>query len=267
MTERRPPHPTANDKASADSSKKNSGSRYVESLPDIERCLKHIRDQRTKLTIRIDGSDESYECRILDITDKSILLEDISVHSAIKTIARAKNFSLSARDESSFVFIDTTRVTKVDEERGVPYLHVKMPKRLMLQQRRRASRFAIPMRIAAKGAKMTLMGGAEGHPYNGDLVASIIDISAGGCRIQFDRRNSFEPQQDMVFRSCEITIPPLLTVRSEAVIRHHHVHKPSSSLVCGVELINMQVTDRRRLEKFIQSIKNSQHITSRFATR
>ena len=59
------------------------------------------------------------------------------------------------------------------------------------------------------------------------------------------------------FDNCAITIPKLLEIHSEAVVRHYHENKHSQTLVCGMELTKMHVTDRRRLEHFIQTIAKS----------
>jgi c-di-GMP-binding flagellar brake protein YcgR len=222
-------------------------SRYLTSKPDIAACLKQLRDQRMDLTLRLEGTNESYTCKILDVNDNDFLIEDISPRSGIQVLRVAPKFSISARDQGTYVYIEETRVTKWDQERGIPFFHVAFPKQMLFQQRRRAARFRLPMRVSATGASITLFN-------SNTLVGRIIDISAGGCRAEFDLPTQWDVHNEERFENCAITIPKLLEIHSEAVVRHYHQNKHNQTLVCGIELTKMHVTDRRRLEHFIQTI-------------
>ena len=226
-----------------------SDSRYLTEVGDIAAALKRLRDLRSTLTLRIDGDADTVECRVLDVLADAVLLEDIRPHTATRRVVTAANFSLTARSDGTFVFIDEAHVRRVDAERGVPYLTVTMPRRVLYQQRRRAARYAVPMRIATDGAYIKLPTSADQL-----VVGQIVDISAGGCRVEFATDAAVTLTQDLVFDECIITIPPMLEVTGRAVVRHHHTNKHTGAIVCGLELTDMRVTDRRRLERFIQSI-------------
>lgn len=222
-------------------------SRYLNDRDDIINCLKQLRDQRASLTLRVDGLPESYQCKVLDVSAEDFLIEDITPRSGITSIRDAKKFSLSARAEGMFVYIEETHLLKWDQERGIPYFHIALPDRILSQQRRRAARFRLPLRVSASGASITMFNEVE-------MVGRIIDISAGGCRAEFELPSPWPVKNDDHFDNCAITIPKLLEIHSEAVVRHFHENKHSKTLVCGIELTKMHVTDRRRLEHFIQTI-------------
>ena len=225
-------------------------SRYLKKREDIVRSLKELRDHRSELTLRVDGDEQTYTCKLLDVTDHDFLIEDISPRTGLTAVRSAKKISIAARTRGTFVFIEDARVTKADEERGIPYFHIPLPKSMLYHQRRKSARFRLPLRVSAEGSSITLFGAAE-------MTGRIIDISAGGCRAEFKLPVSHQINNDMVIEDCAITIPNLLEIHSEAVVRHHHENKHTKTLVCGFELTKMHVTDRRRLEHFIQTIAKS----------
>ncbi len=225
-------------------------SRYLEESQEIINCLKELRDQRCDLTLRVEGQTETFKCKLLDVSEHDFLIEDISPRSGIGVIRDAKSFSISARNNGSFVYIEESHINKWDQERGIPFFHIKLPERLLYQQRRKTARFRVPLRVSASGASITLFDETE-------LVGRVIDISAGGCRAEFPLPSPWTVKADQQFENCAITIPKLLEIHSEVIVRHFHEKKHSKTLVCGFELIKMHVTDRRRLEHFIQIIAKS----------
>ncbi len=229
-------------------------SRYLDNVDDIVSCLKQLRDRRSNLSIRIDQKEETYQCKLLDVGDNSFLIEDVQPRSGIAALRQSKRLSLSARAEGMFVFIEKTKLLKMDAERGIPFFELKLPTSILSQQRRRAARFRLPLRVSASGARISLFSEKE-------ISGRIIDISAGGCRAEFDLPAPWPVKNDDCFDNCAITIPKLLELHGQAVIRHFHENKHSQKLVCGIELTKMHVTDRRRLEHFIQTISRSAEST------
>lgn len=114
------------------------------------------------------------------------------------------------------------------------------------QQRRRESRFRLPMRVMTRGASVLL---ERDLPMTGKIV----DISVGGCRAEFAIQGSL-PRRDEEIGNCRIIIPSLLQVTSKAVIRHVRMDVQRPVFECSIELTEMAVTDRRRLEQFVQSL-------------
>jgi len=225
-------------------------SKYLSDKADIIASLKQLRDRRLDLTVRVENQKDTYTCKVLDVSEQAFLIEDISPRTGIQVLRTAQRFSISARAAGTFAYIEATRVLKWDQERGVPYFHVALPDRMLFQHRRRAARYRQPLRVSANGASITLFG-------NTNLVGRIIDISVGGCRAEFDLPAPEAIHNEALFENCAITIPNLLEIHSEIVVRHCHENKHSRSLVCGLELTDMHVTDRRRLEQFIQNISRS----------
>jgi c-di-GMP-binding flagellar brake protein YcgR len=224
-----------------------AGSRYLESQPDILRCLKRLRDERADLTLRIDRSSDHFRAKVLDVTDSEFLVEDITPREGIKMLQVGTTFSVSARARGLFAFIEDVRITQVDAERGLPFFHVNLPDRILCQQRRVAARYRLPLRVSADGATVTLF---RDTPMTGNLI----DLSVGGCRAEFDAGPEMPFQNDEEVDVCAITISDFFELHGKAAIRHASYNKAKHKLVVGIELTEMHVTDRRRLEQFIQSI-------------
>jgi hypothetical protein len=52
-------------------------SRFLNTVKDIEQCLKTVRDECTPLTLTIDGSATRITATVLDVIKRGILVEDI----------------------------------------------------------------------------------------------------------------------------------------------------------------------------------------------
>ncbi|MCR9278802.1 MAG: flagellar brake protein [Pseudomonadaceae bacterium] len=240
--------------ATASSTKSSSAgstdSRYLSEPDDVTRTLKLLRDTRTALTLSFDGDPATYQARILDTSGEVFLLEDIVPRSGHQHLVNGQEFTATARMQGMYAYFAGNRVIECHAERGLPYYSVPLPKRLLFQQRRRAARFQIPLKVAGNGASLTL-----GGPRN--IKGRVVDISAGGCRVTFP--GPIDPplcvNNDKEF--CEIDVPKLLQLKATGVIRHMHGNRDGSEITCGIELVEMSVTDRRRLEQFIQSISRA----------
>ncbi len=228
--------------------KQDGSSRYVNDLNTIEAAFKQFRDQRTKLQLRFEGVSEVFSARILDVTNGNALLEDIVPRSGLEHLRSRNYFSLAARDQGVYMYVDRIRSHKSDSERGVPYFLIELPSSILYQQRRRNARIELPLRVKAQGARIRVAYG------NLELVGDILDLSAGGVRAQFlgQRETSLQPEQ--VLDACVLHIRNQLELESQATVRHALLDRKNSVLSCGLELTEMHVTDRRRLEQYVESL-------------
>ena len=224
-------------------------SRYLTRREDILDALKVLRDQRNQLKLSV-SDEETLTCKVLDVVDDGFLIDDIKPRTALATLRKRPKFSLSGRGDGTYVFIETAQIIDEGQASELPYFHVALPSQLLCQQRRRAPRFRLPLRVSAKGARITLFRDTAMH-------GRLIDISAGGCRAAFEPPHLGDPLRlEEQIASCTIFLPPSLEIASEAVLRHFHTRK-DGVLVCGLELTRMHVADRRRLEIFIQSLSRT----------
>jgi c-di-GMP-binding flagellar brake protein YcgR len=229
----------------------SKSSRYLTDPGEISQIFKLLRDQRAELQLRFDKEAETFRAKVLDLQGGSILIEDIHPRDGMRFLRSAHPFALAARIEGLYIHSADNRAHKSDSERNVPFFHVALPKTMLCQQRRRTARFRLPLRVAANGARITLrLAGRNDSP----LVGSIIDISAGGCRAEFSGFKFRPLHDDDELEGCSLSIPKLLEVTARAALRHSTLDAKRNILSCGIEFTEMNVTDRRRLEQFIETI-------------
>jgi len=221
---------------------------FLTQRSEIERVFRIFRDQCSLVQLRFGRVEDQFTARVLEVTDKVFLLEDIRPRNGLRLMRDGEPFSLAGRVDGIYAHVDELRVTETAEDRGVPYFVCKLPAGMLYQQRRRAARFRLPLSVAKDGARITL------HRSDRPLSGYLVDISAGGCRVVFDVKSDPELLPDEVVERAEIDIPHLLALTARAVIRHHAYNKQTGQLACGIEFSEMPVRDRRRLEQFIQKI-------------
>jgi c-di-GMP-binding flagellar brake protein YcgR len=231
-------------------------SRYLTNRDEIVRVLKIFRDQRADLQLRFEQDIGIYTAKVLDLQKQDLLLEDLQPRDGSKHLRARKPFSLSGRVEGIYIHCVGNVSERADSERGVPYFHVALPESLLYQQRRRAARFRLPLRVVANGAQVHLF---RKDGKDTPLTGRIIDISAGGCRAELAGVLSPPLQNDEILEGCAISVPNLLNVHSKGAVRHAGVDEERQVTTCGIEFTEMHVTDRRRLEQFIQAIAKLAH--------
>lgn len=222
---------------------------YVTDAGEARRIFTLFRDQRSDLSLRFEGESQTFTGHVLDVDDTSFLLENIRPRSGLSLLNGDDPFSLTGRSEGIFVYAEDLRTEAALADRGVPYYRVPLPERLLYQQRRRAARFRIPLRVATHGAEV-LVSRSEGRP----ISAAIVDISVGGCRCVFEGFPYPALEVGDQVAGCRINVPRLLNLEAEGSIRHVSYDKDSNTTTCGIEFIEMDITDRRRLEQFVQSL-------------
>ncbi len=219
---------------------------YITDLIEIADTLRAFRDQRTDLRVRLGSAADEILARILDVGEREMLIEDIRPRAALVLLRARAQFSFAGRMDGLYAFAEKATVLSREEERGLPFFRIALPSSMLVQQRRRDTRIRLPMRVATRGASVVLERDLP-------MLGRIVDISAGGLRAEFAIQGTL-PRRDEEVQFCRITIPNLLQLESTAVIRHVRMDVQRRLFECGIELKEMPVTDRRRLEQFVQSL-------------
>jgi len=231
---------------------------YLHKPVEISIALRTLRNQHAKLQLTFEGEPTVYSARILDVSDKELLLENLVPRSGLRLMTSGRRFAFSARADGVYLHSEENRVRKIDEERGVPFFRVALPNSVLYQQRRRAARYRLSLRTTTMPANITLLRDVvTDRDHGATLEGRVLDISAGGCRVQVEGPIHPPLTADEVLKSCDINIPKLLDLKVDAVIRHASYEKQTRTVTCGVEFSSMRITDRRRLEQFIQALARS----------
>ena len=228
---------------------------YLHKTDDITRALKTLRDQRAELQLRFSSDRTLYSAKILDVNNSELLLEDIRPRSGRQLMTRGRTFSFSGRSAGLYLHSEDNRILKIDSERGLPFYRISLPSSVLYQQRRRTARFRLPLKVLTSDSRATLV--RRGNSDRESVIGRVIDISAGGCRVEIDGPMDPPIATDEELRSCAIKVPGLLEFDARGAIRHFNYNKKPNTLTCGIELTEMSVTNRRRLEHFIQTLSKT----------
>jgi c-di-GMP-binding flagellar brake protein YcgR len=195
---------------------------------------------------------QTYKAKVLDLKDRTVLIEDIHPRDGMRLLREGRPFAMAARIDGMYVHAVQNRAHKADSERNVPFFHMQLPRQHALPAAPPCARFRLPLRVAANGARVIAVPGGQRTPSR--CRASIIDISAGGCRAEFTDCRFRPIHDDDPLDGCALSIPNLLELKAKAAIRHSSYDTKRHVLTCGIEFTEMEVTDRRRLEQFVQSL-------------
>lgn len=225
-------------------------SRYLTDPTEIRQAFLIYRDQRSKLIIRFENDSSMFTARLLDVTDSELLLEDLQPRSGLQLLRQATPFSLSGRAQGQYVMADSNHVHKASAERGVPYFHVALPTSLLFQQRRREQRISLSLDIKGSGANIRIPATQPDQP---SVVGELLDISSGGCRVLYKASDALLLEDQSVVEDCQLHVHDHLQLTTSVQVRHRSTNQREGEQQCGLEFIRMSVTDRRRLEQFVQA--------------
>lgn len=227
---------------------------YLHRPVEIVSALRALRNQQATVQLRLEGDSTVYTARILDVCEQELLIEDLVPRTGLRSMSAGARFSFSARAGGMYLHSEENTVRRADEDRGIPFFRIELPASVLFQQRRQAKRYRLPLQLTSAEATITLIRDVAADRDHGNVLEGrIVDISAGGCRVEIDGP-IHPPVETPESLTCTVNMPKLLDVSADATIRHASYDKHTRMLVCGIEFTSMQITDRRRLDQFIQAL-------------
>lgn len=215
--------------------------------------LKILRDHSAELELRLPSIEAECTGRVLDVLPDGFLLENIRPRDVLSQLRRGIRFSFAARLDGLYLCGEDCSITGVESERGLPYYRATLPERLLRQQRRRHTRITLPPRVSPDEGLIHI------DRANGDeavLQGQIIDVSVGGCRAVFNGAVVPTLETDERLPQCRLQVTSTLTFTASGVVRHNAWDAKQRNTTCGIEFTEMSVTDRRRLEHYIQQVSS-----------
>lgn len=226
---------------------------YLTDAGDIAPILKILRDHSAALELRLPGADGEYTGRILDLGKNEFLLQDVRPRDGLTKLRPGTRFTFAARLDGLYICGEECTVAGVESERGLPYFRASLPRRLLRQQRRRHTRIALPPRVSPNEGTIRLTR-TQGSITS--LDGQIIDISVGGCRAVF--KGAVVPVLTLneTLPACELGVTATLRLSAAGIIRHSSWDAKQRTTTCGIEFVEMNITDRRRLEHYVQQLSS-----------
>ncbi len=233
----------------------NAFTTYLKDPAEIGEALKTLRNQRVGLKLTFENETTIFTARVLDVLGDEFLIEDLQPRSGLKLMGARRRFAFSGRANGLYLYSEGNQVRLIDEDRGVPFFRIPLPSNALFQQRRRATRYDLPLRTDSNPATVNLFRKvATDRDHTNTLEGRMLDISAGGCRVAIPGPVHPPLESGEILESASISIPSLYDLSVQAVVRHASYNKLTRKVICGMEFTGMHVTDRRRLEQFIQSL-------------
>jgi len=221
---------------------------YLTDGVDMIPVLRVLRDHSVEIDLRLHGVETVYHARVLDLDDNRYLLRDIRPRDGVGLLRKGTRFTFSARMEGLYICGEDSEILAVESERGLPYFKASLPQRLLRQQRRRHTRVQLPPRVSPLDGVIDINRGQSNSAVRG----RIIDISVAGCRAEV--AGAIVPGLEIgeAVAGCMLRLSASLVLQAEAAIRHQSWDPARRVTTVGVELTEMGVTERRRLEQYVQ---------------
>lgn len=230
-----------------------SGSVWSRNVDDRESIWKLFRaffERGDPLGLRFESVDTAYSAQIREVDHRRVTLGTIQPRSGELLLETGRRFSVSGRSEGGYVFAADLVADAAGSDAAGNLFRFELPKRLLLQQRRRGPRFELPASLRNGRAKILLVQGPR------TASGAIEDISASGCRAQFDAVDAELLNGRDVFDRALIDVAGLLSIGARVAIRYRAKDAKAGRVTCGMEFTRMDPDDAERLEQFVRNLAN-----------
>ena len=221
--------------------------RYLNEPDDVTSVFRFFRDQQSEITLRFSDTKDPYSARVVDLEPEKVLLQNIIPNTGAELLARGVPFSISGRADGLFVYISDNKAFSEEADAGAGCYRIPLPHSVLYQQRRKSSRFRLPVKVGVHRSCIELTAQPQ-------CVGRLLDISAGGVRVVIDPAKQDALAIDDHFENCQLLIPNALDIRVSVAVRHTNYNPVGQRLACGLEFVGMSASDRDQLDQFLAQI-------------
>jgi len=225
-------------------------SRNVDDRESIWKLFREFLERGDPLGLRFEAVDTAYSAQIREVDHRRVILAAIQPRSGELLLESGRRFSVSGRSEGGYVFAADLAAEAAGSDPAGNLFRFDLPKRVLLQQRRRGPRFELPASLRTGRAKILLVQGPR------TASGAIEDISASGCRAQFDAADADLLGGRDVFDRALIDVAGLLSIGARVAIRYRARDAKAGRVTCGMEFTRMDPDDADRLEQFVRNLAN-----------
>lgn len=222
-------------------------SRYLSEPEDVSSVFRFFRDQQSEITLRFADVENAFTARVLDLEPNRVLLQNIIPASGAELLAQGTPFSISGRADGLFVYISENRALANEALAVNGCYRIPLPVSVLYQQRRRASRYRLPVKVDIHRSYIQLSAEPE-------RKGRILDISEGGARILLDPAKTDTVLINDEFRRCRILVPHALDIEVHVGVRHTNYNPVGQRLACGLQILTINAANRRELDAFLKNI-------------
>lgn len=222
-------------------------SRYLSEPDDVTSVFRFFRDQQSEITLRFADTDDVFTARVVDLERTNVLLQNIIPNNGVDLLTHGVPFSISGRADGLFVYISDNRALTADASAANGSYRIPLPSSVLYQQRRRASRYRLPVKVDIHRSFIALTEDAT-------QTGRILDISSGGARILLDPARTDTVLINDEFEQCRVVVPKALDILVHVSVRHTNYNPVGQRLACGLQILNISTADRRDLDAFLVNI-------------
>lgn len=227
----------------------------METLTDTARItglLRRLQEQRTLLSVRIEGHSQEFTTAIITLSAENgyLMFDELKPQQGHELLKQSPGIRVKAQLEGVVIVFNTT-VTEFGEQDAIAFYRATLPATLDYHQRRQSVRIpmsaANPMPVSLKTEDGLLLKG------------NMADLSIGGLRVCFDKDlpAQLEPGQKL---DCSFPLPPDNRERftCELVIRvikgRHESHKAS---FIGGQFVDITKPQERHVERAVMLLQRA----------
>lgn len=211
--------------------------------------LRLLQQHRDPLTIQFTNRNQRYQSFLIAVDrDRNILaLDELVPNDGERLIRQGEAFHVEGYRDGVRMAWDCEHEMTIGELDGAPCYWGWLPESVAYHQRRGAFRVSLK---STEPVEAELRGDKLAQP----LPATLLDISATGCKLQFSGDVSDRLRNGQVYEQLRLKLPfGALEVAVE--VRHHHHDAPADCSFVGAHFHQASGPAKRQIERFVYQLQ------------
>ncbi len=225
---------------------------FVTEPAKIQRLLKAIESDSGLCMIELEGSEQTYNSRIIDIQEnkKIIILDELMPDSGNQLLQQCKQLKLSTYLNNIHLSIALSNL-KAEHAQGMGYYKAPFPRRIYYPQRRKSPR------IHLNTHKLTFQGTSNRTQFS--VGGTVIDISRHGIGIIIDNTIARIQRGDQLSH-CILILPDHSKIHFDLIVRFAKpYHNNRTKLIIGGYYSEIKSSkEQKQLEQFFALTERSE---------
>jgi c-di-GMP-binding flagellar brake protein YcgR len=225
-------------------SRKHHDNKHQLDNDDSLKILRNFKHNNSRLTIEVESYQQTFQSSVITIdrSNNTLIMDELFPKPEFKikenTLLHCKFHENGSLTSFRSPFIKHTRSD------GMPAILVRYPSNVKHGQRR--SNFRLTL-------KSSHTSSAKLFPsYRPTLTGVIKDISSHGLRINIQGNESDTLKKGDILKSCQIFLDKNRSIECQLTVRSkRYYNRPYRHTQIGTEITDIQLSDRKRLSRYI----------------
>ncbi len=236
----------------AEAGKKTASNQYeskaerVSQLPQIIGLLNRIKDAKTLLSVRVEGSGVTYSSLLLDVnSDKGyVLLDELNNERAHKLAAETGKLRVFCQNQGvELSFSCDIRIAH--NKKGLTFYQAPIPSVIHYMQRRSDYRVHVGM---DQNIHLILPVETENN-----LDAELFDVSFGGIGARLE--SECQLRRGLIIPSCKLNLPEQEAIETDLEIRFVQADNTGKFTRIGGRFLGLDPNTRGKIRKVVTQLE------------